>query len=193
MTSAPYAAFQGPVRIALGDLSTVARAAKAAHDGGETILMFDTEGRPVELDLRGEVAEVLARLPTPEPAAARGPGRPKLGVTAREVTLLPRHWDWLGAQPGGASVTLRKLVEAAARAGEGPGRQRRAREIVYRFAAAMAGDAPGFEAAMRALFAGDAAGFKAAAAGPGRPRRKPGRRGFLVNSPASRPGSEVSA
>jgi hypothetical protein len=89
------------------------------------------------------------------PAAPRGRGRPKLGVVAREVTLLPRHWTWLNAQPGGASVALRKLVEAARR-GNGDGDRRRAgQEAVYRFMHAIAGDQPGFEAAARALFAGD--------------------------------------
>jgi hypothetical protein len=82
-------------------------------------------------------------------------------VTAREVTLLPRHWEWLAAQPGGASVALRKLVEAARRESEGPDRRRAAREAAYRFASALAGDRPGFEAMSRALFAGDAAGFAA--------------------------------
>ncbi|HTM70342.1 MAG TPA: DUF2239 family protein, partial [Luteimonas sp.] len=87
--------------------------------------------------------------------APRGRGRPKLGVVAREVTLLPRHWTWLNAQPGGASVALRKLVEAARR-GNGDGDRRRAgQEAVYRFMHAIAGDQPGFEAAARALFAGD--------------------------------------
>ena len=89
------------------------------------------------------------------PAAPRGRGRPKLGVVAREVTLLPRHWTWLNAQPGGASVALRKLVESARR-GNGDGDRRRAgQEATYRFMHAIAGDQPGFEAAARALFAGD--------------------------------------
>ncbi|OZA80746.1 MAG: hypothetical protein B7X77_02015 [Caulobacter sp. 39-67-4] len=99
--------------------------------------------------------------PAEDAAAPRGRGRPRLGVVSREVTLLPRHWDWLAAQPGGASVALRKLVEAARRQGEGPERIRRSREAAYRFATAMAGDRAGFEAAMRALFAGDDAAFEA--------------------------------
>src|SRR5690606_32812994 len=90
-----------------------------------------------------------------------GPGRPRLGVTAREVTLLPRHWDWLASQPGGASVALRKLVEAALREAEGPDRTRRSRETAYRFMTAVAGDLQGYEEAVRSLFAGDGAGFDA--------------------------------
>ena len=82
-------------------------------------------------------------------------------MLAREVTLLPRHWDWLAKQPGGASVALRKLVEAARRESEGPDRARAAREAAYRFASAIGGDLPGFEEAMRALFAGNDVAFEA--------------------------------
>lgn len=121
------------------------------------LIFDDATGKPVDVDLRGSPEEVRARL---EPAA-RGPGRPKLGVTAREVTLLPRHWDWLAAQPGGASVTLRRLVEEARRGGGGKERRRQAQDAAYRFMSAMAGDAPGYEEATRALYAGDGARFEA--------------------------------
>jgi hypothetical protein len=120
----------------------------------------------VEVDLRGSAQDVLSRLEKsvskehPEDAgaqspvvAARGPGRPKLGVIAREVTLLPRHWDWLNHQPGGASATLRKLVEAAKRANVNQDHARMAQEATYRFMAALAGNLPGFEEATRVLFA----------------------------------------
>ena len=89
---------------------------------------------------------------------------PELGVVAREVTLLPRHWDWLAGQPGGASVTLRKLVEQARKDNEGKDRLRRAREAAYRFLSAMAGNLPGFEEAARALFAGHRDRFAAVVA-----------------------------
>ncbi len=94
-------------------------------------------------------------------AVPRGPGRPKLGVVAREVTLLPRHWEWLAEQPGGASVALRKLVEQARRSGRDEDERRRAREAAYRFMAAAAGDEPGFEEAIRGLFAGRRDAFEA--------------------------------
>lgn len=97
----------------------------------------------------------------PHPEAVRGPGRPKLGVVAREVTLLPRHWEWLGSQPGGASVALRKLVEVARRSSEVVDRLRQASAVAYKFMSTMAGHEPGFEEASRALFAGDPAGFEA--------------------------------
>ena len=107
----------------------------------------------MDVDPRGSETEIRARL---EPAP--GPGRPRLGVTAREVTLMPRHWDWLGQkQPGGASVALRKLVEAAARAPKAG--KLEARDAAFRFASAMAGNAVGFEEAMRALYAGKREAF----------------------------------
>jgi hypothetical protein len=92
--------------------------------------------------------------------ASPGRGRPRLGVSAREVTLLPRHWDWLSAQPGGASAALRRLVEAAARAPESPeAARRRAADAACAVLNALAGDAPGAEAVVRALYAGDLGAF----------------------------------
>jgi hypothetical protein len=73
--------------------------------------------------------------------------------------LLPRHWDWLNEQPGGASVTLRKLVDQARHASVDSDRVRKAKEATYRFILDMAGDRVGFEEATRALFAGDRARF----------------------------------
>jgi hypothetical protein len=163
-------AFAGSRRIASGDLAQVALAVKAAVDreASVPVLVFDDEtSRLVELDLRGTPQEVVGRLsaaPNPSTPAAgaepRGPGRPKLGVIAREITLLPRHWQWLGAQPGGASVALRKLVDEARRVNDGRDRIRRAREITYRFMSAMAGDYAGYEEAIRGLFAGNRPRFR---------------------------------
>lgn len=90
-----------------------------------------------------------------EPAQPRGRGRPKLGVIGREVTLLPRHWEWLSAQPGGASVALRRLVDEARRSSAPARDARLAQERAYRVMSALAGDRPGYEEALRALFAGD--------------------------------------
>lgn len=152
-----FVGFSGATRVAEGPLAVVADALRRcrAQDAASYLLAFDRQtGQVVDLDLRGSEAEVLARYaPPPEPPAQRG--RPKLGVVAREVTLLPRHWDWLSAQPGGASVTLRRLVEIARKGEAETGDARRRAEATYRFMVAMAGDFPGFEAAARALFAGD--------------------------------------
>ena len=154
-----YVVFHGQRRVAVGSRLDAALAAqRLAGEAG--VLIFRPDGRGVDFDLSGGPEALAARLAPPS-EAPRGRGRPKLGVTAREVTLLPRHWDWLASQPGGASVALRKLVEAARRESEGPDRIRAAREAAYRFASAIGGDLPGFEEAMRALFAGDGAGFEA--------------------------------
>ncbi len=157
-------AFAGLRRIASGFLSDVVVAAKAVVDRGgtEAIAIFDnTTSRPIEVDFRGTIEDVRRRLAAgAEDTQPRGPGRPKLGVVAREVTLLPRHWDWLAAQPGGASVALRRLVDAARRGSEGETAVRTAREAANRFMTAMAGDLPGFEEATRALFAGDRVRFE---------------------------------
>jgi len=172
MLSQSVTAFAGPERIASGDPSRVA-AIVAEHQGsgdGRPLLVFDDEsGATVDLELQ-VILRGAAHHPTSagdaDPAVAeapgrRGPGRPKLGVVAREVTLLPRHWEWLNAQPGGASVALRKLVERARREGGAGDRVRRAQEAAYRFMTAIAGDAPGYEEACRALFARNAEGFAA--------------------------------
>jgi uncharacterized protein len=148
--------------VASGELKRVALHVKEAMDQGEEapILIFnDVTSQQIEMDFRGTLDGVLARLSPNAAPATRGPGRPKLGVIAREITLLPRHWDWLNLQPGGASVALRKLVEEARRANDGKDRLRQAEEAAYRFMSAMAGDFPGFEEATRALFAGDAGRF----------------------------------
>ena len=161
----PVVAFVGAERIAHAPLHQALSAIHAAAAEGKGPLVFDlVEGRMVDLDLRGDLQAAQSRL-APVEADKRGPGRPKFGVTAREVTLLPRHWDWLAAQPGGISVALRRLVETASKAGEGPERARRARDAAYRFMTAMAGDLPGYEEATRMLFAGDWTAFDAAVEG----------------------------
>jgi uncharacterized protein len=160
-----FAGTQRVARVSGAFAASVARQIMAANPGARLLVFDDATGRQVDPDFR-EKTEVQAP-PAPEPEA-RGRGRPKLGVVAREVTLLPRHWDWLNAQPGGASVALRKLVESARRANAESDRLREAREAAYRFLSAIAGDLPGFEEGSRALFAGDRALFaEKAAAWPG--------------------------
>jgi hypothetical protein len=174
----PCVAFAGSRRIAVGARAEVAREAKKAVDGGEAdpVFVFDeATGRPVELDLRGSLEDVERRYASESDVDGRvahgtggapdqpprGPGRPKLGVVGREVTLLPRHWAWLGAQRGGASVTLRRLVDQARRDSGEADAVRQAQDAAYRFMQAMAGDHPGFEEATRALYARDGKGFQA--------------------------------
>lgn len=171
-------AFAGKHKVAAGPLHAVARSLKewVMRDPAAQILIFDdATGSQVDLNLHGSLEQVLQRLPQPRieteapapagaqdaPVPARTAGRPKLGVVAREITLLPRHWEWLATQSGGASVALRKLVEHAQRDNKAADEQRQAREAAYRFMSALAGDAAGFEEASRALFAGRQPAFLA--------------------------------
>jgi uncharacterized protein len=159
-------AFEGQRCIASGRLTEVARKIKTAADRGnvEPILVFDDlTSELVEIDLRGTVDQVVNRLGSSDTAGAtvveappkRGPGRPKLGVIPREVTLLPGQWDWLDEQSGGASAALRRLIYEARRANQGKDRARQSQEAVYRFMTTMAGDLPGFEEALRAFYRRD--------------------------------------
>ena len=158
-----FTAFIGTRRLASGPLDQVALAAKKAIDRGtkQPVLIYnDQTGRAIDIDSRGSDAEILARLAHPAPPPRpRGRGRPRLGVVAREVTLLPRHWQWLSSQPGGASVAIRKLVETARRANQDVDERRRRQEAAYHFMSAMAGNLANFEEAARALFANDRVRF----------------------------------
>jgi uncharacterized protein len=186
----PCTAFEGKRCIATGALLNVALAAKNAIDAAAQnplaapVLIFnDATSEVVELDWRGSVVEFQARLAlitasdstapdsampaaesTPSqdelPSTTKGPGRPKLGVVPREVTLLPRHWEWLATQTGGASVALRKLVEVARKESELKDRVRLASAVSYKFMSTMAGHEVGFEEASRALFAQDREAFE---------------------------------
>ncbi len=154
-----YTAFLGWKRVGAGPLEEVLRRVKERLGDGEpeeTLLMFeDQTGKQVDFDLRGSIQEVLERA-MPE-AIRSGPGRPRLGVTSREVSLLPRHWDWLATQPQGASATLRRLVDDARKRDEGSADSRAAIDATGRVMGAMGGNLPGFEEAYRALYARDRA------------------------------------
>jgi hypothetical protein len=166
-------AFSNGRCIAAGALSDVAFKTKQMRDRGEAdaVWVFDAQGRVIEIDWRGTASEVSARAAFPsqpltadETSRGRRPGRPKLGVVAREITLLPRHWEWLNDQPGGASVALRKLVEVARRSNDDGDQVRRSQENAYRFMHAIAGNEAGFEEASRALFVSDKVRFDEATA-----------------------------
>lgn len=172
----PCTAFQGTRRLASGPLADVVLSVQAAaeRNPNEAILVFDdANGRVIDLDLRGSSADVIARLSQAHPAMSgrfrsanktsenkdegaepRGRGRPKLGVVSREITLLPAQWDWLAAQPEGASSIIRKLVDEARR-NTGAQQKKAAQEATYQFMLAIAGDRAGYEEATRALFAHD--------------------------------------
>ena len=155
-----FTAFAGFQRIAAGTRSQVIDALRQRPDADPSVFVFDdATGEPIDLDLRDNAPG--EPVPTADEPPSRGVGRPKLGVVAREVTLLPRHWDWLNRQPGGASVALRKLVEDARRVNADRDTVRAAREATYRFMSAIAGHLPGFEEAARALFADERERFDA--------------------------------
>ena len=163
--STPCTAFFGTEQIAKGPLIDVALAVKGLESTAPSaILTFDdSTGKVIDLDLRGSTADIVARLTEKAGAPDTTPrqrGRPKLGVVAREVTLLPRHWDWLAQQSGGASQALRRLVDEARRTDSGQTDSKTAQERSYRFLSALAGDLPDYEEALRALFAGDTAVFE---------------------------------
>ena len=144
-----YTAFEGIHRVAVGETAELVKILKRKKQG-EILVFDDSTGAQIDLDLRGKPSQTNA-----SPIEPRGPGRPRLGVIAKEVTLLPRHWDWLNVQPGGASVALRKLVDEARRVSGDRDRIRAAQEAAYRFMSAIAGNLPGFEEATRSLFAYD--------------------------------------
>lgn len=157
-----YSAFANNSKlIAAGSLADVAVESKKflSKHPRASVLVFDDASKQIEIDFRGTVEEVRERLKVPI-AAPAGPGRPKLGVVAKEVTLLPAHWEWLASQPGGASVTLRKLVDAAKKKNSARDEIRQAQESTYRFMTVMAGDLPNYEEALRALYAKDKSKFK---------------------------------
>jgi uncharacterized protein len=165
-TKPTFTAFAADRLIASGDIATVLRKTKQLIDGDQTapILIFDDRtGRQVDFDLRGTADDAVSRLAShplfigadsgAKPKS--GPGRPSLGVVCREVSLLPRHWEWLCAQPGGASATIRRLVDETRKRGGPNLRAREARDAAGAFMWVMGGNLPGFEEASRALFAAD--------------------------------------
>ena len=157
-----FSAFAGERLVVAGPLEAFLPSIKERFDQEPTepLLIFeDRTGRQVDFDLRGTVDEVVARSTrAPEPARA-GPGRPKLGVVSREVSLMPRHWEWLEMQPNGISAAIRRLVEEARKRDPEGDRLRLSIEAAYRFMTAMAGNRPKFEEASRALFAKDSDRF----------------------------------
>ena len=168
INNSTYTAFDGAKQIAEGTLIDVTLFVKdlfAKNESTDVLVFDDATGKVVDLDTRGSEKEIRKRLevvqaPPSDDTKKSGPGRPKLGVVSREIALLPRHWEWLATQSGGASVTLRKLVEDARKKNQGRDQLRTAQDAAYRFMQTMAGDRNGFEEALRALYAKNLAQFK---------------------------------
>ena len=160
MDTTQYSAFRGGRMLAEGDLRSVIASIKAEPDDPDAslLLMFNDEtGEQVDFDLRGTVEEAFARAAPDLPR--RGPGRPRLGVVSGEVSLLPRHWEWLEKQQHNVSATIRRLVDEAIRNEPDSARSRRAIEAADRELWALAGNLPGCEEASRALYARDLSRF----------------------------------
>ena len=165
-----YTVFDGPKLILQGSLSDVIVRVKKRMgkiENSSFLICNDSNGQTLDFNFQGSEKDVLKRLETfvsPQPAISKnketvGPGRPKLGVVAREVSLLPRHWEWLALQEGGASVTIRKLVDEAKKKFAEGSSVKQAQERVYKFMSVMAGDLEGYEEALRALYKKDAKKF----------------------------------
>ncbi len=159
-----YTAFCGLHRAGTGSADELLEILKGRSQG-EFLVFDDSTGAQIDLPMGSRSAEAAEREAEIRAEEGRGRGRPRLGVVAREVTLLPRHWDWLNAQPGGASVALRRLVDEARKSSGDRDRVRAAQEGAYRFMSAIAGNLPGFEEAARALFAYDRRRFTHCVAG----------------------------
>jgi hypothetical protein len=171
MDSIPtYTAFGGHTALGTGPIHSVVAAAKSRWDlGTDTVLVFDdVTGKQIDFDYEGSPEEVQEKLwwhplfrsqeslMTAQGASQRGPGRPKLGVVSREISLLPRHWEWLEQQPQGASAAIRRLVDEARKRAPDADRARTRRVAAGNFLWAMGGNLANFEEASRALYAGDA-------------------------------------
>ena len=167
LTQSYSTAFLGVGIVTSGSLQHVVTTVKDGledRDLTQLLIFDDSTGKPIDVDFRGKTVDVLKRLgeqfgdlPSTEvnDQPIRRVGRPKLGVVSGEVTLLPRHWEWLKSQPGGASVTLRKLIDQARHSGEKQNNIRESQEATYNFMTAMAGNFHQYEEALRALYAGD--------------------------------------
>jgi hypothetical protein len=156
-----YVAFAGASQIAEGDFRSVVLAARSQPSDTSVRIFDQGTGEEVQLDPSISWGDAVTRLPGDPSGTTRAPGRPKLGVVSKEVTLLPRHWAWLAAQRGSVSATLRRLIDEARHLHEERDAVRRAQDSAYRFISMMAGHEPTFEEAVRALFRGDGARFHA--------------------------------
>jgi uncharacterized protein len=163
-----YTAFDSQQLLFQGTLSEVVLKIKkrlGRADHSSVLIFSDETGKTMDFNFQGSEKDVQKRLEVfvsdGIPKESSGPGRPKLGVISREISLLPRHWEWLASQPGGASTILRTLVEEAAKKSTGSISVKQLQERVYRFLSVMAGDLPAYEEALRALYKRDKSKFTA--------------------------------
>jgi hypothetical protein len=162
-----YTAFENFEILTWGGLEEVAidvRKRLKAHPSASIFIFSDSTGKEMDLDFSGTEKEMLSRLKvyaSTDPTSSPGPGRPKLGVVSREVSLLPQHWEWCSMQEGGASAAIRRLVEEKTKAPmSAKDKTKHAQEVAYRFLSAIAGNLPNFEDAIRFLYRRDKKKFK---------------------------------
>lgn len=161
-----YTAFEGKNLYVRGSLIEVALKVKERLGSlsNSSILIFsDSSGKTMDLNFQGSEQELVKRLSVfvseETPKDLNGPGRPKLGVISREVSLLPRHWEWLASQSGGASATLRRLIEVEVKTTSTNPSPKLVQERTYKVMNVMAGDLRGYEEALRALYKRDEKAF----------------------------------
>ena len=162
-----YTAFEGFQICAHGSLDSVAISIKQRlkKDPTTQFLIFsNSSGKQMDLDLSGSQKVILERLKIYQAShfsPATGPGRPKLGVISREVSLLPQHWEWLSNQSGGASATIRRLVDEKIKEPVSAENQiKQAQEVVYRVLSSLAGNLPNYEDVIRFLYRRDKKSFR---------------------------------
>jgi len=156
MEQTTYTAFAGQRLVASGELSEMLKDVKSFIDGEHSngVLIFDDEtGEQVDFDFRGDIDDVLARVVPPK--VKPGPGRPSLGVVCGEVSLLPRHWEWLERQQHNVSASIRRLVDDAIRNEPASAKARKALEATDRVLWVIGGNLPNCEEASRCLYARD--------------------------------------
>ena len=152
-----YVAFYGNQQVAVGELTDMLtkttiflKEKQTTGTDTEPLLIFNEQnGSQIDFDFRGSLEEILERaLPKQKKRRA---GRPKLGVISREITLLPRHWEWLESQTKSASASLRLLVEEAMKREGGEAKIKKNIAVTDRIMMVMAGNLTYFEEASRAL------------------------------------------
>ncbi|MBT78986.1 MAG: hypothetical protein CL587_01170 [Alteromonadaceae bacterium] len=158
-----YIAIHNKTLIAQGELPAVIRETVKQFPDAEPYLFKLDDGKRTDIDWRGDAEEVISRLPASLMPQAKKRGRPKLGVKSKEVTLLPEHWEWLSLQRGGASTTLRKLIDAVM-AQMTPEQERRIKQDQLYNMMRVFEDEAGFEASSRALYRLDETAFTQAIA-----------------------------
>ena len=161
-----YTAFDGSVLLFRGGLKEVVLNIKehlGRSENSSVLIFSDLTGKTMDFSFHGSKQDILKRLEkytfTEEPKEPSGPGRPKLGVVSREISLLPRHWEWLATQSGGASATIRLLVEEARKKSSNISSIKQMQERAYQIMSVLAGDLQGYEEALRALYKKDSKVF----------------------------------